>query len=92
MTNHHVISGGSTIQVMIPHKNKSKTVDARVLGSDDITDLAVLEIDDQYVTTVAQFGNSATLQSGEPAIAIGDPARARIFHYRWCHQFSEAHH
>ncbi len=73
VTNHHVISGGSTIQVMIPHKNKSKTVDARVLGSDDITDLAVLEIDDQYVTTVAQFGNSATLQSGEPAIAIGSP-------------------
>lgn len=73
VTNHHVISGGSTVQVMVPHQKKSKTVNAKILGSDEITDLAVLEIDDQYVTTIAQFGNSETLQSGEPAIAIGSP-------------------
>lgn len=73
VTNHHVISGGHTVQVLIPHQKKSKTVNARILGSDEITDLAVLEIDDKYVTTVAKFGNSDKLQSGEPAITIGSP-------------------
>jgi serine protease Do len=73
VTNHHVIAGGETVQVMIPGPKKSRTVNAKILGSDEITDLAVLEIDDKYVTTVAKFGNSDTLQSGEPAITIGSP-------------------
>lgn len=73
VTNHHVIAEGTKVQVMIPYQKKNKTVNAKILGSDAITDLAVLEIDDQYVTSIAQFGNSDTLQSGEPAIAIGSP-------------------
>lgn len=73
VTNHHVIAEGTKVQVMIPYQKKNKTVNAKILGSDAITDLAVLEIDDRYVTSVAQFGNSDTLQSGEPAIAIGSP-------------------
>jgi serine protease Do len=32
-----------------------------------------LEIDDKYVTKVAEFGNSDSLKAGEPAIAIGNP-------------------
>jgi serine protease Do len=74
VTNYHVIEGNKKVQVVIPLSNdKSKTVQAKVLGYDQITDLAVLEIASAGVTEVAQFGNSDSLQAGEPAIAIGNP-------------------
>lgn len=73
VTNYHVIANSTSVQVVIPYQKKSKTVTAKVLGTDEVTDLAVLEISDQYVTTVAEFGNSDNLQPGEPAIAIGNP-------------------
>jgi serine protease Do len=59
--------------VVIPTGDSAKREKAQVLGSDEITDLAVLEIDDKYVTAVAQFGNSDAIKAGEPAIAIGNP-------------------
>jgi serine protease Do len=74
VTNYHVIEGATQVRVVIPTgDNKNKTVNAKVLGSDETTDLAVLEISDQFVTSVAEFGNSDTLKAGEPAIAIGNP-------------------
>jgi serine protease Do len=74
VTNYHVIEGNKKVQVVLPLSNdKSKTVQAKVLGYDQITDLAVLEISSAGVTDVAEFGNSDTLQAGEPAIAIGNP-------------------
>jgi serine protease Do len=74
VTNYHVIEGGTQFKVIIPsEKGKNKEVNAKVLGSDPITDLAVLEISDQYVTRVAEFGDSDALRAGEPAIAIGNP-------------------
>lgn len=44
-----------------------------MLGADQLTDMAVLEIDGSKVTSVAQLGDSEVLQVGEPAIAIGNP-------------------
>lgn len=73
VTNYHVIEGAKEVRVNLPLDNKTKTVPAKVLGSDPITDLAVLEISGEDVKTVAQFGNSDTLRPGEPAIAIGNP-------------------
>lgn len=74
VTNYHVIEGGSRFKVIIPSGGeKNKEVEARLLGGDKLTDLAVLEISDQYVTTVADLGNSDNLTVGEPAIAIGNP-------------------
>jgi serine protease Do len=73
VTNYHVIEGGSQFKVVIPSDNKNREVDAKLLGGDQLTDLAVLEIPDKYVTTVAEFGNSDALKAGEPAIAIGNP-------------------
>lgn len=70
ITNNHVISGGSKIQVALPNGD---TVDAKVLGADPFTDLAVLEIDGSKVKKVAELGDSGTLKVGEPAIAIGNP-------------------
>ncbi|SEM82261.1 S1C family serine protease [Lihuaxuella thermophila] len=73
VTNYHVIEGATQVRVVIPNGDTNKTVNAKILGSDETTDLAVLEISDQYVTAVAEFGNSDTLRAGEPAIAIGNP-------------------
>ncbi|MBC8922158.1 serine protease HtrA, partial [Escherichia coli] len=50
-----------------------KKSEAKLLGTDEWNDLAVLEIDDKNVTTVAAFGDSDSLKLGEPAIAIGSP-------------------
>ncbi|WP_044641773.1 S1C family serine protease [Risungbinella massiliensis] len=73
VTNYHVIEGAKEVRVTLPLDNQPKTVPAKVLGSDPITDLAVLEIGAEDVKVVAQFGNSDTLRPGEPAIAIGNP-------------------
>ncbi|BAU26303.1 serine protease Do [Aneurinibacillus soli] len=71
VTNNHVIEGAQRVQVSLA--TGEKYIDARVVGQDALTDLAVLEIDGSKVTQVAEFGNSSTLKVGEPAIAIGNP-------------------
>ncbi|MGM9930865.1 S1C family serine protease [Pradoshia sp.] len=70
VTNNHVVEGASTLEVTLTDGTKTE---AKLLGSDVWTDLAVIQIDDKGVDTVAQFGNSDKLKSGEPVIAIGNP-------------------
>ncbi|UFJ40413.1 trypsin-like peptidase domain-containing protein [Brevibacillus humidisoli] len=70
VTNYHVIDGAERVEVSLPNGDK---VEAKILGADPYTDMAVLEIDGSAVTTVAELGNSDTLKVGEPAIAIGNP-------------------
>lgn len=70
VTNQHVIDGANQIEVIL---SDGEHVEANLLGQDELTDLAVLSIDAQYVDTVAEFGNSSELIVGEPAIAIGNP-------------------
>ncbi|HBQ43789.1 MAG TPA: serine protease, partial [Lactobacillus acetotolerans] len=54
VTNNHVVSGSDRIQVML---SNGKTVNAKTVGTDSTTDLAVLAIDSKYVTQTAQFGD-----------------------------------
>ena len=68
-TNNHVVEGASEIIVSLPD---GRTFKGKVLGADAATDLAVVKIDADNLT-VAEFGDSDTLQVGEPAIAIGNP-------------------
>lgn len=69
-TNNHVIDGSDTIEVLFKDGTR---VEAEVIGADVWTDLAVLAIDAQNVSTVAEFGDSENLTVGEPAVAIGSP-------------------
>lgn len=69
-TNDHVISGASKVVVVLP---SGKQVDATIVGSDAVTDLAVLKVPASDVSGVVTWGDSSTLQAGEPAIAIGNP-------------------
>jgi serine protease Do len=71
VTNNHVIEGADKVEVSLA--KGSQRVKANIVGADPITDLAVLEINDNNVDQVAEFGDSSKLQVGEPAIAIGNP-------------------
>lgn len=70
VTNNHVIDGADAINIIM---SDGSQVEAEVVGSDPWTDLAVLKISSDVVTTVAEFGDSESLKVGEPAIAIGSP-------------------
>ena len=72
ITNHHVIEGAHELDISLPNGNRTS---ARLIGSDDLTDLAILETKaaDLTGTTVATIGDSSKLRQGEPAIAIGNP-------------------
>lgn len=69
VTNHHVVAGAQEIIVTL---SDGRTVPGKVLGSDAMSDLAVVKVDAGNLPA-ATFGDSTTLQVGEPAIAIGNP-------------------
>ena len=70
VTNHHVISGASQVEISLGDGTR---VPAEILGSDELTDLAVLRVDSEKINKVAQFGDSDKVKPGEPVIAIGNP-------------------
>ncbi|EUJ33755.1 serine protease [Listeria floridensis FSL S10-1187] len=70
VTNNHVVSGANKLEVTFSNGKKST---AKLIGTDEWNDLAVLEISDKNVTSVATFGNSDSLKVGETVIAIGSP-------------------
>lgn len=68
-TNNHVVQGAKEITVYL---TDGRNVKGKVLGTDPATDLAVVKIDAANLPE-APFGDSDTIQVGEPAIAIGNP-------------------
>lgn len=70
LTNYHVIEKAKEIEVIL---SSGERVAGKLIGSDLLTDLAVLEIDAKYVEGIAELGESTNLQIGEAAIAIGNP-------------------
>nr|WP_088839289.1 trypsin-like peptidase domain-containing protein [Listeria sp. ILCC792] len=70
VTNNHVVEGANKLEVTFSSGKKSS---AKLIGTDEWNDLAVLEISDENVSTIAEFGNSDSLKVGETAIAIGSP-------------------
>ncbi|BAV34462.1 2-alkenal reductase [Sulfuricaulis limicola] len=69
LTNHHVINGADAIQVSL---QDGRMVQARVVGSDPETDVAVLKIDLQRLP-VMTLGHSDSLRVGDVVLAIGNP-------------------
>ena len=69
VTNNHVIENSNDIKVIL---NDKRTFDAKVIGFDYQTDLAVLKIDAKELSFL-QFGNSDDLKIGEWVIAGGNP-------------------
>lgn len=69
LTNAHVVDGASEVTVTL---KDGRTFTGKVLGTDALTDVAVIKIEADNLPTVQQ-GNSDNLQVGEWAIAIGNP-------------------
>jgi S1-C subfamily serine protease len=69
VTNHHVVSGASTINVTLANGD---TFPARLVGSDTVDDLAVVKIARTGLPT-ASLGNSNDLTVGQTVLAIGNP-------------------
>ncbi|BBH23421.1 serine protease [Paenibacillus baekrokdamisoli] len=70
ITNNHVIADAVAVKAVL---SNGETRDAKIIGSDAITDLAVLEIDDKGIDTVVSFGESDNLRAGQWVMAIGNP-------------------
>ena len=71
LTNAHVVAGATKVTVQFADK---RVVDARILGRDESTDLAVLKVSaKQSELRPLSLGTSRTIQVGDPTIAIGNP-------------------
>ena len=70
VTNTHVINGAKKVDIRLADGTK---VPGEIVGSDTFSDIAVVKIAADKVTTVAEFGDSDQLTVGETAIAIGSP-------------------
>jgi Do/DeqQ family serine protease len=69
VTNNHVIDGADDIQVVL---NDNRQFEAKLVGSDPTTDLAVLKIEAENLVHL-KFGNSEALKLGEWVLAVGNP-------------------
>ena len=71
VTNYHVVQGASQIEVSFSNQD---TVDARVVGTDPSTDLALLKVDvDAQALTPLALADSDDVEVGDPVVAIGNP-------------------
>ena len=69
VTNHHVIEDAEDIKVTLPDE---RVFSARVVGTDPVTDLAVVRIDGARLP-VATLASGDRLRIGDPVVAIGNP-------------------
>ncbi|MGD1858104.1 MAG: HhoA/HhoB/HtrA family serine endopeptidase [Leptolyngbyaceae cyanobacterium] len=69
MTNAHVVEGAKTVTVTL---NDGRTFEGDVIGTDPVTDVAVVKINGQDLPT-APLGSTDNLAAGQWAIAIGNP-------------------
>jgi serine protease Do len=70
LTNNHVVENASKIVVKL---SDNLEYEAKVIGRDPKTDIAVIKIDAKGTLAAANFGDSDTLEVGEWVVAIGNP-------------------
>ena len=70
VTNNHVIEGSNTISVTL---NDNRQFDAKLVGTDPSTDIALLKIDSDKPFPYITWGNSDDLKLGQWVLAVGNP-------------------
>lgn len=70
LTNNHVVADATSVTVTL---SDGRTVDARVVGTDPSSDLAVIQAEGVSGLTAATFGNSDDVKVGDEVIAVGSP-------------------
>jgi serine protease Do len=75
LTNHHVVEGATRIRVSLYGEDEDQEYDARVIGSDQLTDSALIELTQKpsHELPTVKFGDSAQMQPGDWVMAIGNP-------------------
>jgi Trypsin-like serine proteases, typically periplasmic, contain C-terminal PDZ domain len=68
-TNHHVVQNVDTVTVTVA----DKSYEAEIIGSDAVTDIALLKIKGKGVFKPVYFGNSEDVKVGDFVLAIGNP-------------------
>lgn len=71
MTNNHVIDNADKVEVEF--NDKSERVDAKILGGEAYSDIAVLTIDAKKVDKVVEIGDSDSLKLGDTIFTVGSP-------------------
>ena len=66
----HVVEGADTLQVEL---TDGRSVEAKVVGKDSLTDLAVVRLEGKGPWPIAALGDSDQLKVGDWAIAVGNP-------------------
>ena len=69
LTNHHVVEDASEVTIVL---NDRREIDAKVVGSDARTDVALLKVSGSNFPSLAT-GNIDQLKVGQPVLAIGSP-------------------
>ena len=70
ITNNHVIEGAQSIEITT---NDNKTFDAKLIGTDSNTDIALLKIEADEPLEYTTFGDSNSARIGEWVLAVGNP-------------------
>ncbi|SES15513.1 Do family serine endopeptidase [Rhizobium sp. NFR03] len=70
VTNNHVVSDGSAFTVVL---NDGTELDAKLVGKDSRTDLAVLKVDDKRKFTYVSFADDSKVRVGDWVVAVGNP-------------------
>jgi serine protease Do len=73
LTNNHVVERADRIRVQLQDEPEGVLHDAKVIGIDKETDLAVIKIDAKRELPTAKLGNSDSMQVGDWVLAIGSP-------------------
>src|SRR5437868_7058080 len=73
VTNRHVVEKADRIRVRLQDDPPGVQHDAKVIGSDQETDLAVIKIDSDKALPSAKLGNSESMQVGDWVLAVGSP-------------------
>jgi serine protease Do len=70
VTNNHVVEGAETVTVKLAD---GRAFDATVVGSDPLTDVAVLQLDTEESLPFVRFGDSDAMRAGDEVVAVGNP-------------------
>ncbi len=70
VTNNHVVAGADTVSVKLAD---GRSFAAEVVGSDPLTDVALLQLETNEIMPFVSFGNSDAMRAGDEVVAVGNP-------------------